>query len=141
MDNNNNYWGKEAKCLVVLLTTEAGVSSYELPDKTILNNRSKWVGIGVREPAGSRKTRSGADLINQAAFRAAHITLRSEVGEDFFREIPLEVLQIRQADNWFYRLPTQTFDIANSKVFISDVSTISAGEEIELLIFYEDVNG
>lgn len=137
---DNNYWEKNAKCVVILLKTETGVSSYELPDKTILNNCSNWVGIAVREPGGSRKTRSGADLINQAAFRAAHITLRSEVGEDFFREIPLEILQTKAADNFFYRLPPKTFDIANSKVFISDVSTISAGEEIELLIFYEDQN-
>jgi len=140
MDNNMNYWGQTAKCVVILLTTETGVSSYELPDKTILNNNSKWVGVAVREPAGSRKTRSGADLINQAAFRAAHITLRSEVGEDYFREIPLETLVIKQADNWFFRLPLQTFDIANSKIFISDVSTIVNGEEIELMIFYDDEN-
>ena len=47
---------------------------------------------------------------------------------------------IKQADNWFFRLPLQTFDIANSKIFISDVSTIVAGEEIELMIFYDDEN-
>lgn len=134
----DNYWNKSAKCLAILLTTEAGTASYELPDKTILNNRSKWVGIAVREPGTGRKTRSGADLINQTAFRAAHITLRNEIGEDFFREIPLEVLTIKEADNRFYRLPDRTFDIANSKVFISDVSAIVAGEEIELLVFYED---
>lgn len=134
----DNYWNVPAKCLAILLTTEAGVASYELPDKTILNNKSKWVGIAVREPGTGRKTRSGASLINQNAFRAAHITLRNEIGEDFFREIPLETLTFKEADNRFYRLPTRTFDIANSKVFISDVSTISAGEEIELLIFYID---
>lgn len=139
MDNNNsNYWAKPAKCVVILLKMSNGISSYQLPDKSILNNCSNWVGIGVREPGGSRKTRSGADLINQNAFRAAHITLRDNVSDDFLREIPLELLVTKQADNFFFRLPEQTFDIANSKVFISDVSTIVANEEIELLIFYQD---
>lgn len=132
-----NYWEDHVKVAVVNIKLESGVGSYDLPDKSILNNCSKWVGIAHRTPAGSRKTRTGADLINQNCFRAAHLRLRSEVDDDYLREVPLELIELRSTgDNNIFRLPNITMDIANSKISISDTSTIVANEEIELLIYY-----
>jgi hypothetical protein len=137
MQQVTNYWDAKVKVMPITIKLEIGVGSYDLPDKNILNNCSEWVGIAHREPAGSRKTRTGAALINQNCFRAAHLRLRSEVDDDFLREIPLEIIQQRTSgDNFMYRLPGIPMDIANSKISISDTSTIVAGEEIELLIFY-----
>lgn len=137
--NNNHgtdYWAQPAKVVPITIKLLAGVTSYELPDKSILNNCSHWIGIGHRSPAGNRKTRSGADIINENCFKAAHLTLRSETDEDFLREVPLELLELKSGDNFFFRLPNIPFDIANSKIKIADASTIVANQEIELLIFY-----
>jgi len=136
MQRIENYWDARVKVMPITIKLESGVGSYDLPDKNILNNCSEWVGIGHREPAGNRKTRTGADLVNQNCFRAAHLRLRSEVDDDFLREVPLELIQNKTGDNFFFRLPGIPMDIANSKISISDTSTIVAGEEIELLIFY-----
>ena len=136
MQQVTNYWDAKVKVMPITIKLESGVSSYDLPDKNILNNCSEWVGIGHREPAGNRKTRTGAALINQNCFRAAHLRLRSEVDDDFLREVPLEMIQHKTGDNFFFRLPAIPMDIANSKISISDASTIVAGEEIELLVFY-----
>ena len=133
----NNYWDDAVRVMPIIIRLRAGESSYELPDKTILNNCSQWVGIAHRIPGTDRKTRTGADLINQACFRAAHIRLRSDVDSDYLREVPLELIQLRDTgDNNLYRLPGIPMDIANSKISISDTSTIVADEEIELLVFY-----
>lgn len=132
-----NYWTAPTKAMVINIRMEAGVTSYDLPDKSILNNCSHWVGIAHRVPANDRKTRNGRNLINQAAFRAAHLRLRSELDDDYLRQIPLEVIALRDgADNNFFRLPGIPMDIANSKITISDAATIVAGEELELIIFY-----
>ncbi len=133
----NNYWDDAVRVMPIIIRLRSGESSYELPDKTILNNCSQWVGIAHRAPGGDRKTRTGADLVNEDCFRAAHIRLRSDVDSDYLREVPLELIQLRETgDNNFYRLPGIPMDIANSKISISDVSTIVADEELELLVFY-----
>lgn len=133
------YWDGDAKVVAINIVTRTGVGQYELPDKNILSNCAHWVAVAHRSPAGSRKTRKGAALINEAAFRCAHLTLRDEVSSDFLREVPLELTEIRSGTDGFgLRLPGNTIDLANSKIFISDVSTIVDGQEIELLVFYKD---
>ncbi|MCG8332341.1 MAG: hypothetical protein MI974_31945 [Chitinophagales bacterium] len=131
-----NYWDEPASIAVINIEMKAGKGDYDLPDKSILNNCSAWIGISCRAPGGSKKTRTGADLINSNAFNCAHIRLRSKVNEDYLREIPLEFIQRRDASEPFFRLPDMPFDIANSKISISDPSTITTGEEIELIILY-----
>lgn len=131
-----NYWDEPAKIAVINIVMEAGKGDYELPDKNILNNCSAWIGVSCRAPGDGKKTRTGADLINAAAYNCAHFRLRSGVDKDYFREIPLEFIERRNASEPFLRLPDMPFDIANSKISISDPSTITAGEEIELIILY-----
>ena len=132
----NDYWDQPTRAVTLTITMEAGKSSYDLPDKQLLQNNARWVGLIHREPGGSRKTKKGADLVNQNAFRASHLSLRDTTTDEYLREIPLELMLPKTGDNWFFRLPDKPFDIANSKISISDTSLIVEGEAYELTILY-----
>jgi hypothetical protein len=133
------YWNGDARCVTINIVLRTGVGEYELPDKSILSNCAHWVSIAHRTPAGSRKTRTGANLVNANCFKAAHLTLRDNVSSEFLRQIPLELTEIRTGtEGYGLRLPENTIDLANSKIFIADTAAIVDGEEIELIVFYKD---
>lgn len=131
-----NYWDSTVRAVTITIAMEAGKGSYELPDKQLLQNNARWIGIVCRDPGSDRKTRTGADLVNELAFKASHISLKDTVSDEYLREVPLELLTPKTGDNWFFRLPDKPFDIANSKISLSDPTLAVDGEEYELTIFY-----
>jgi hypothetical protein len=128
------------KAVTINIKLVAGQTEYNFPDKTILNNRALWQGVYCREPGGSRKTNTGADLVNENCFRAAHLTLVSDVTNEEYRDIPLELCHYEDEGIRGLYVGGRCFDLANSSLKISDPSTITVGEEIEIVIFYDPPN-
>ena len=134
--NSEYYWDGSPRTVVINIRLVAGQTNYPLPDKSVLNKRSRWISIAHREPGGNRKTKFNKALINESCFRAAHILLRSSTDTDHLRNVPLEIAQFRQNNNFGHMLGGACFDLANSNISIADETTIIPDEEIELLITY-----
>lgn len=132
---------KPVRATQVLLTTATGVNTYSLPDLAQFKNGSKVVGFSHRLPASGRKTILGNNVVSAGVMKVSTLNLKGANGTDLIAQLPMENLQndITGYRDVYWIFP-QEFDMANSNVTVSDVSTITANEQFELIVYTIDPN-
>jgi hypothetical protein len=132
-----NYWEHDYQVKPVYIATQANVGAYDLPDKSILQQNKKVIGISIPVSAAGKKNETGKALLNTNAYACAYLVLNSDATTERLR-LRFEMFAPRSGgDNYFLRLPLDNIDIANSKVIIGDATTAANNEVIEIDFFYE----
>ncbi len=112
----------------------AGTDRYNLEYASPIQ-RETVTGLQIRKKEGNAKSINGNDLVNDDAFLAAFLTLKQRNAE-VFENIPVyNVWKATEQGLWFpVNIPM--IDMAQSHLFISDVSTVVDDEDFELTFKY-----
>ncbi len=116
------------------ITMQANNDKYNLEYASPIQ-RDTVTGVQVRMKEGNAKSINGNNLVNNDAFLCAFLTLKQRNAE-VFENIPMyNVWKATEQGLWFpVNIPM--IDMAQSHIFISDASTIVAGEDFELTFRY-----
>lgn len=112
---------------------------FKFPDSTTLRGKT-IVGMAIRpqNSSGTRKSQRGRDLIPNDALACAFLNLRYN-NVNVIETLPAELLTPEFLSQPYFQLCIpRGYDPQESFVEFSDISTITAGQSIEIVFYYYD---